>query len=154
MAHLTAAARDGYYADQTPAIGDDGTIYAGGSLGLYAIRPDGTEKWHFDSPGQPANVPVHFVLIDDIGNIWFDLTSERFRRRRRASARTARAAKSDPSPPPRNSAPPSMELSCMATSASVLQLSTSRDNPGRDVRAYAIGMAFTSDGGMVFTRAS
>jgi len=52
LGQASAAQRDGYSAEQVPAIGDDGTIYAGGGLGLHAIRPDGTEKWRFDSPAQ------------------------------------------------------------------------------------------------------
>ena len=150
--HLTAAPRDGYYADQIPAIGDDGTIYAGGSLGLFAIRPDGTEKWHYDSPGQPANAPVHFVLIDDIGNIWFDVTSN-------DSGGAARVGPDGKGGEVGSIAPVTQLGSAfdgtvfMATSASVLQLSTSRDNPAVMWRGYATGMAFTSDGGMVFTRA-
>jgi len=150
--HLTAAPRDGYYADQIPAIGDDGTIYAGGSLGLCAIRPDGTEKWHYDSPGQPANAPVHFVLIDDIGDIWFDVTSN-------DSGGVARVGLDGKGGEVGSIAPVTQLGSAfdgtvfMATSASVLQLSTSRDNPAVMWRGYATGMAFTSDGGMVFTRA-
>ncbi len=36
----------------TPAIGDDGTIYIGNNNGrLWAINPDGTEKWNFPCGG-------------------------------------------------------------------------------------------------------
>ncbi len=32
----------------SPIVGADGTIYAGGSQRLYAINPDGTQKWRFE----------------------------------------------------------------------------------------------------------
>lgn len=41
---------DGFYA--TPAIADDGTVYAScADKNLYALNPDGTEKWRFISEG-------------------------------------------------------------------------------------------------------
>ena len=61
-----------YYQEQIPAIGSDGTIYAGGSRGIYALRPDGTQKWYYENVYQPIGYPIHFVLIDDNENIWFD----------------------------------------------------------------------------------
>jgi outer membrane protein assembly factor BamB len=151
LGHLGAAPHDGFYAEQVPAIGDDGTIYAGGTSGLHAIRADGTEKWHFDSPGQAANVPVHFALIDDIGNIWFDITSN-------DSGGIARVTPEGKGGEVSTMAPATQLGSAydgtvfLATNASMLQLSISRENPEVLLRAYAIGMAFTADGGMVFTR--
>ena len=151
LGHLPAAApRDGYFAEQVPAIGDDGTVYAGGDLGLHAIRPDGTEKWHFDSPGQLANVPVHYALIDDLGYIWFDFT------------KTDTGGVARVSPDGKGGEVGSIASATqlgsafdgtvyMATSASVLQLSTSRESPEVLWRGYATGMAFTADG-IVFTR--
>ena len=39
----------------TPAIGEDGTIYVGSGSGrLFAINPDGTEKWQFPPLTTPA----------------------------------------------------------------------------------------------------
>ena len=32
----------------SPSIGPDGSVYVGSQNGLYAFRPDGTLKWHFD----------------------------------------------------------------------------------------------------------
>jgi outer membrane protein assembly factor BamB len=152
LEHLSAAPRDGFYADQVPVIGDDGTIYAGGSLGLYAIRPDGTEKWHYDSPGQSANAPVHFALIDDIGNIWFDVTSN-------DTGGVVRVGPDGKGGEVGSIAPVTQLGSAydgtvfMATAASVLQLSIARQNPVVMWRGYATGMAFTPDGGLVLTRA-
>src|ERR1700723_1066440 len=152
LEHLGAAPRDGYYADQVPAIGDDGTIYAGGGTGLYAIRPDGTEKWHFDSPGQVANVPVPFALIDDVGNIWFDIT-------RNDTGGVARVGPDGRGGEVGSIAPVTQLGSAydgtvfMATASSMLQLSIARENPEVMWRGYATGIAFTSDGGIVFTRA-
>jgi outer membrane protein assembly factor BamB len=64
-----------YDQEQIPAIGSDGTIYAGGARGLYALRPDGTQKWYYENIYQPAGIPIHFVVIDDDENIWFDARS-------------------------------------------------------------------------------
>ena len=64
-----------YYQEQIPAIGSDGTIYIGGARGLYALRPDGTQKWYYENVYQPSGIPIHFVVIDDNENIWFDGTS-------------------------------------------------------------------------------
>jgi outer membrane protein assembly factor BamB len=53
----------GGYIYSSPAIGADGTIYIGsglnsftglGSDGLYAVNPDGTRKWLFETSGAPA----------------------------------------------------------------------------------------------------
>jgi outer membrane protein assembly factor BamB len=145
-----AAQRDGHYAEQVPAIGDDGTVYAGGDLGLHAIRPDGTEKWHFDSPGQVANVPVHYALIDDSGFIWFDFT-------RSDSGGVSRVGPDGKGGEAGSIAPVTQLGSAydgtvyMATSASVLQLSIARDHPDVMWRGYATFMAFTADG-VIFTR--
>ena len=51
-----------------PAIGDDGTIYVGCSNGkLYAVNPDGTQKWIFESESTyQASIPV----IADDGTIY------------------------------------------------------------------------------------
>ena len=35
------------YIDCSPAIGADGTIYVGCYQSLYAINPDGSQKWSF-----------------------------------------------------------------------------------------------------------
>jgi outer membrane protein assembly factor BamB len=61
-----------YYQEQIPAIGSDGTIYVGGSRGVYALRSDGTKKWYYENVYQPIAYPIHFVVIDDDENIWFD----------------------------------------------------------------------------------
>lgn len=151
IAHLAAPNKDGFYDDQSPAIGDDGTIYAGGSLGLYAIRPDGTEKWHHDINGQQAATPVRYVLIDDIGNIWFDDSTNNIG----GTVRVTPDGKGGEV----GSILPVTQLGSaydgtvfMGTSASLLQMSISAQNPEVLFRGYATGMAFTADGGMVFTR--
>lgn len=43
----------------TPAIGPDGTIYVGGYDNhiFYAINPDGTGKWSFETPGKIGSSP-------------------------------------------------------------------------------------------------
>ena len=58
----------------SPSIGPDGTIYtgtaqkAGGQPGiLYAVKPDGTEKWHFATKGQNAGP----ATIGKDGNVYF-----------------------------------------------------------------------------------
>lgn len=51
-----------------PAIGDDGTIYAGSWDGfLYAINPDGAQKWSFDAGDFIQSAPA----IGDDGTIYF-----------------------------------------------------------------------------------
>ena len=72
---LHEASRGSFYEEQIPTIGADGTIYAGGSHGLYALHPDGTEAWFYNSFYQSPYYPIHFVVIDDHGDIWFDVTS-------------------------------------------------------------------------------
>ncbi|MBN1139776.1 MAG: PQQ-binding-like beta-propeller repeat protein [Anaerolineae bacterium] len=43
----------------SPIVGRDGTIYAGNALGiLYAINPDGTEKWHYQAGGAINAGPI------------------------------------------------------------------------------------------------
>ena len=54
-------------AGETPAIGRDGTIYAGGDC-LYALNPDGTEKWGFGPLGGHYGSPV----IGPDGTIYVD----------------------------------------------------------------------------------
>ena len=47
------------YAYSSPAIGSDGTIYIGSSdYNLYAVNPDGTEKWKFFTDGYLWSSPV------------------------------------------------------------------------------------------------
>jgi len=67
--------------EHSPAIDADGTIYVGGAKGLYALNPDGTQKWfhenvengfNFQSPYQP----VLYAFIADDGHIWFDFKSK------------------------------------------------------------------------------
>jgi outer membrane protein assembly factor BamB len=73
--HPAGSCKGCYYQEQIPAIGSDGTLYAGGARGLYALRADGTQKWYYENVYQPTGVPIHFVVIDDNENIWFDATS-------------------------------------------------------------------------------
>lgn len=48
-----------YISSPYPAIGEDGTIYVGGSdAELYAINPDGTIKWKFPSQGMILSSPL------------------------------------------------------------------------------------------------
>lgn len=61
-----------YYQEQIPAIGEDGTIYAAGARGVYALDPDGKQQWYFQNVSQPLGHPVHFVVVDDAQNVWFD----------------------------------------------------------------------------------
>ncbi|MDB4805128.1 immunoglobulin domain-containing protein, partial [bacterium] len=43
----------------SPAIGSDGTIYVGSNSGnLYAINPDGTQKWAFETGGGVSSSPA------------------------------------------------------------------------------------------------
>lgn len=71
---LAALCKGCYRLEQIPAIGADGTLYVPGARGLYAVNPDGTQKWFHDDPYQSRYVPVRFSLVDDNGNIWFDDT--------------------------------------------------------------------------------
>src|SRR3989338_4642613 len=53
--------------ESSPAIGSDGTIYVGShDSKLYAINPDGTEKWRFDA-GDP--------IYDERHDIWKGISS-------------------------------------------------------------------------------
>ncbi len=67
--------------EHSPAIDAEGTIYVGGAKGLYALNPDGTQKWfhenvsngfNFQSPYQP----VLYTFIADDGHIWFDVKAK------------------------------------------------------------------------------
>ncbi|MEW6592836.1 MAG: PQQ-binding-like beta-propeller repeat protein [Candidatus Hadarchaeota archaeon] len=55
---------DGWYPkifmESSPAIGLDGTIYIGSESdnNLYAIKPDGTKKWHFTTYGMVRSSPA------------------------------------------------------------------------------------------------
>jgi outer membrane protein assembly factor BamB len=68
--------RGDFFDDQSPAIGSDGTLYVPGNSGLYAVRPDGTQKWFYRAQYQSPAFPIRFVLVDDNGNIWCDETAE------------------------------------------------------------------------------
>jgi outer membrane protein assembly factor BamB len=68
--------RGDFFEDQSPAIGSDGTLYVPGNSGLYAVRPDGTQKWFYRAQYQSPAFPIHFALVDDNGNIWIDETAE------------------------------------------------------------------------------
>ena len=54
-----------------PGIAPDGSIYAGHTNTLYAINPDGTEKWRYDVGyrGGPNN-SSEGVTIDVDGNVY------------------------------------------------------------------------------------
>lgn len=78
LGHLHAIDREGReiwcfdtgWTDSTPAIANDGTIYIGAWDGnLYAINPDGTEKWHFTTE---AGIWLNSSpVIAENGNIYF-----------------------------------------------------------------------------------
>jgi len=68
--------RGSFFDDQSPAICSDGTLYVPGSSGLYAVRPDGTQKWFYRAQYQSPAFPIRLVLVDDNGNIWCDETAE------------------------------------------------------------------------------
>jgi large repetitive protein len=68
--------RGDFHDDQSPAIGSDGTLYVPGNSGLYAVRPDGTQKWFYRAQYQSPAFPIRLVLVDDNGNIWCDETAE------------------------------------------------------------------------------
>jgi outer membrane protein assembly factor BamB len=57
-------------------IGSDGTLYIPGNSGLYAVRPDGTQKWFYRAQYQSAAFPIRLVLVDDNGNMCCDETAE------------------------------------------------------------------------------
>jgi outer membrane protein assembly factor BamB len=66
----------GSFSDHIPAIGSDGTIYAGKYCCLYAINPDGTLKWQYDkgdnfklsSPKVNSNGVVYVASV--MGNVY------------------------------------------------------------------------------------
>ena len=49
-----------------PSIDSSGTIYVGGPNGLYALDPDGSQKWRFDMPSHADGVPA----IDASGTVY------------------------------------------------------------------------------------
>jgi outer membrane protein assembly factor BamB len=55
----------------SPIVGPDGTVYVGSETGLYAVNPDGTQKWKFatgrqiiSSPAIDINGIVYFGCLD------------------------------------------------------------------------------------------
>jgi outer membrane protein assembly factor BamB len=68
--------RGTFFEDQSPAIGSDGTLYVPGNSGLYAVRPDGTQKWFYRATYQSPAFPIRLALVDDHGDIWCDETAE------------------------------------------------------------------------------
>ncbi|MBN2549912.1 MAG: PQQ-binding-like beta-propeller repeat protein [Anaerolineales bacterium] len=62
----------GIAATGSPAIGSDGTIYIGNNGGrMYAINPDMSERWHFDTlHGAPANINSSPAVGAD-GSLYF-----------------------------------------------------------------------------------
>jgi len=55
----------------SPIVGPDGTVYVGSETGLYAVNPDGTQKWKFatgrqiiSSPAIDMNGIVYFGCLD------------------------------------------------------------------------------------------
>jgi outer membrane protein assembly factor BamB len=69
------------FPEHSPAIADGGTIYVGGATGLYALNPDGTQKWlhenqEFGINFQVPYQPVLYVFIADDDHIWFDFRSK------------------------------------------------------------------------------
>jgi outer membrane protein assembly factor BamB len=60
-----------YSPQHTPAIAEDGTIYVGGSAGVYALNPDGSLKWVYKQTCPAVTSPV----VDDTGVIWADCTT-------------------------------------------------------------------------------
>jgi outer membrane protein assembly factor BamB len=73
---LHQVSRGSFFEDQSPAIGSDGTLYVPGNSGLYAVRPDGTQKWFYRAQYQSPAFPLRMALVDDNGNIWCDETAE------------------------------------------------------------------------------
>ena len=53
----------------SPATGEDGTIYVGAAK-FYAVNPDGTQKWSYDTGGTIAGPPA----IGDDGTVYFPST--------------------------------------------------------------------------------
>ena len=51
----------------SPIVGPDSTVYVGSETGVYAINPDGTQKWKFDTVRQVVSTPV----LDQDGVIYF-----------------------------------------------------------------------------------
>jgi outer membrane protein assembly factor BamB len=42
----------------SPAIATDGTVYVGTTRGLFAINPDGTQRWLVETPGRVVTTPA------------------------------------------------------------------------------------------------
>ena len=62
-----SVATDSNYSITGPSIGADGTIYVGSDKGLYAINPEGTQKWvvnsECDGGGLEGDLPI---AADDV----------------------------------------------------------------------------------------
>jgi outer membrane protein assembly factor BamB len=61
--------------EHSPAIDADGTIYVGGANRLYALNPDGTEKWFYETEAQVKYSPILYAFVADDSKIWFDFQS-------------------------------------------------------------------------------
>lgn len=46
-------------------VGADGTIYAGSAEGIYAVHPDGSEKWSYTAPD------VNGLAIGPDGTVYY-----------------------------------------------------------------------------------
>jgi len=69
------------FPEHSPAIADNGTIYVGGATGLYALNPDGTQRWFHENQEngfsfQAPYQPVLYAFIADDGHIFFDFKSK------------------------------------------------------------------------------
>ena len=51
--------------EHSPSLDTDGTIYAGGDRGLYALKPGGSPKWFHEVGTQVRYTPIIYTLIDD-----------------------------------------------------------------------------------------
>jgi outer membrane protein assembly factor BamB len=72
-----------YPAEASPALAEDGTIYVGGDLGLFAINPDGSQRWLYEPHGslyEPPGPVTISPVIDDNGSIWIVSGAEEMHR--------------------------------------------------------------------------
>jgi len=61
-------AAGGSASDRNLSVSSSGTVYAKTSMGLFAVNPNGTLKWHFNPGGDALTSPT--AVLDKDGNVY------------------------------------------------------------------------------------